>query len=156
MPQHNEDGFTLLEVIIILLVSSLILLIPVLSITKMTASIQVELFFRDLTSQITLMQNHAILTKQPTRITFMPRNDTINFRVIDIESGNLKEHPINRDINLKNNPYYHLAGTSNRDFIFKSESGNISHSNSIYFDTDLGQYRLVFQMGSGRIEIREN
>jgi competence protein ComGD len=139
----------------VLLISSFILLIPVLSIERVTESVQIEMFFRDLTSQISLMQNHAMLASQPTRISFKPQSNTINFRVINTENNELQYHPVNRDIDLKGNPYYRLGGTSNRDFIFKTETGHITNSNSIYFDTNRGRYRLVFQIGSGRIEIRE-
>src|SRR5690625_2782626 len=95
----NEDGFTLLESLVVLMIASLFLLIPILSLQQATERVQIELFFRDLTSQITLMQNHAMLAGQPTKITFIPARDTISFRVMDLENIEVDDHPINRDIN---------------------------------------------------------
>ena len=149
--KSKEDGFTLIELVFILMIISILLLFPVLSVQRTIESTQVDLFFRDLTSKITQIQSHAILYDQTTNVQFYPQNNAIRFRVVD---ANVQEDVL-RDIWIIDSPYYELSGTSNKEFTFKKGSGNISRSDRIYINTTKGNYELVFLMGSGRFEIRE-
>lgn len=147
----EEKGFTLLETLLVLMITSSLLLFSVLSIKNVTETIQIDLFFRELTSKITNMQTHAILHDQTTDIQFYPQNNVIKFRVVDANAQNefLKETW------ELDNPYYRLSGTSIKEFAFKKGSGNITKSDRIYIHTTKGEYELVYLMGSGRFEIRE-
>lgn len=139
----------LIETLLMLLVISSMTLIPILSIDKMIASAQIDTFFREVTSNITLMQNHAILNSERTDIRFIKSNegDYIEFEVY----GN-KNHPVNRKM-LVDSPYYEFGTEKYFNFYFKKETGNISSSNKILFHTRNGYYHLTYWLGSGRFEI---
>src|SRR5699024_9520699 len=147
----EENGFTLLETLLVLIITSSLLLFPVLSIKNVTETIQIDLFFRELTSKITNMQAHAILHDKTTDIQFYPENNTIYFRVMDAEK---QDEYLKKTWKL-NNPYYRLSGTSIKEFSFKKGTGNITKSDRIYIHTTQGEYELVYLMGSGRFEIRQ-
>lgn len=146
----NESGFTLIETLLVLLVTSLLILLPTLSIDKMVESLEIDLFFREMTSNITLMQNHAILAGKKTSVEFYPieNNELIRFKVAN-------NHPLNRTLYLYS-PYYWFNGSEPRTFDFKSDTGNISASNTIRFNTTQGMYKLTYLMGSGRFDIKKD
>lgn len=154
---HNkyDDGFTLVELLITLLIISLLIFIPVLSIDKVIDTVQVDLFFRELSSNITLMQNHSILTGERTTVEFYPGEKIIKFRVYD-ESKSL-EHPLNNEMFLKEG-LYELLGNRYERVTFHGTTGNITiynHGWRFNFITSQGAYELVFQLGSGRFDIRK-
>lgn len=147
----KENGFTLMETLLVLIIISSLLLFPVLSIQHVTETIQIDLFFRELTSKITKMQAYAILHDQTTDVEFYPQNNVIRFRIVDVNAQNNSL----QDTWELDNPYYHLSGTSIKEFAFKKGTGNITKSDRIYIHTTQGEYELVYLMGSGRFEIRK-
>ena len=152
--REQEEGFTLVETLITLLISSFLIFLPTLSMSEMTRSIETDLFFRELSSQITMMQNHAILMNETTRVEFSPRQNVIRFK---INNGFGEAHPLNREISLEDYTCEFLS--SNLQVIeFKRKSGNIAvlaGNWRIKFTTDIGTYELVFKLGSGRFDIRK-
>ena len=151
MIKLDEKGFTLLETILVLMITSSLLLFPVLLIENVTESVQIDLFFRELTSKITNMQSYAILHDQTTDIQFNPEENTIKFRIVD---ANVQNDILNETWEL-DDTYYCLKGKTTKTFGFKRGTGNITKSNRISFHTTQGEYELIYLMGSGRFEIRE-
>lgn len=154
MENQKEAGFTLIETLITLLIVSLLMLMPVLSIEKITESIQIDLFFRELSSNITLMQNHAILTGEKMVIEFVPRDNLIRFKE---DTGNLgTTHPLYREMILQEG-LYELNGNYYGQVAFFEYTGNISSKNgwTTHIKTSKGLYKLVFWLGSGRFEIQK-
>lgn len=150
MNENDESGFTLIETVVVLFITGVLIVLPILSIDKMIESIQIELFFRELSSSVTMMQNHTILTGELSIITFAPSDvDTIRFRVSDHS-----DHPYNRDIVL-DSPYYSLMTKGVESFKFHRESGNISSFRTIKFDTTQGQYDYTYLLGSGRFDFKK-
>lgn len=155
MQNQNEAGFTLIETLITVLVISLLMLMPVLSIKNITESIQVDLFFRELTSNITIMQNHAILTGEKMKIEFVPRDNLIRFNG-KADSSDASTHPLYREMHLQEG-LYEFVGESYGQVFFYGHSGNISSRNgwTKLIQTSKGRYNLVFWLGSGRFEIQK-
>lgn len=155
MKNKNEEGFTLIETLITLFITSVFFLMPILAFDQVIENMKVALFFRELSSNITLMQNHAILSGKKTVIEFVPQENIIRFKEYDVdESAN---HPINRELYLEEG-IYELQSPSYRQIIFHGETGNIAVSNHRWrtaFITGNGSYELVFQLGSGRFDIRK-
>lgn len=154
MKNHSEAGFTLIEMMLTLFVVSLLLFMPVLSIEKITESIQIDLFFRELSSNITLMQNHAILTGEKMVIEFSPKNNLIRFSNDSVIEDTI--HPLYREMHLKEGVCA-FTGNGYGKVVFYGNTGNISASNawSTHFQTSKGIYKLVFWLGSGRFEIQK-
>lgn len=151
MKHNNESGFVLIETVFLLFVISMMTLIPVLSIDKMIASAQVDAFFRELTSNITLMQNHAILNNERTNVEFL-KGQEANDNRIEFKVSGYGEHPLNRTMVL-DSPYYAFGTGRYFSFSFLKGSGNISDSKTIEFLTAKGRYTLTYWLGSGRFEI---
>ena len=146
----KEAGFTLIESILILMITASLILVPILSVNKMIESIQTDLFFRELTSNITLMQNHSILNGETTSVQFVPGDvDQVRFRV-----NKQTRHPLNRELYFEND-LYQLRGRRYSDFSFSRDTGNISQANTRSFRTIKGDYVLIYWLGSGRFEIEK-
>lgn len=151
----TEKGFTLVETLITLLIAAFLLLLPVLSLQQTIRNTAVDMFFRELSSNITLMQNHAILAGENTMVEFAPRANVIRFKVLNADSGS--NHPLDREISLAESPC-EFVGTEFQTVYFKRDTGNIAMMYDrwrIKFQTDVGVYELVFKIGSGRFDIRK-
>lgn len=142
----NEAGFTLIESVLILMVTAVLILIPTLSIHKMIESVQVDLFFRELSSNITLMQNHSILNDENTTVEFYP---AVNGHYINFRVRLNPTHPLNKEMDFDDD-LYQLVGQRYSQFSFARQTGNISHSDTRKFQTPKGLYELTYWLGSGR------
>lgn len=154
MDNPNEAGFTLIETLVTLCIVSLFMSLPVLSIKNMSERIQIDLFFRELSSNITLVQNHAMLTGEQMVIEFIPQDNIIRFKQ-DIGSSGL-DHPLFREIHLQEG-LYELHGNTYHQITFHGYTGHISSKRgwTTHLDTSQGVYKLIFWLGSGRFEIQK-
>lgn len=143
----NKEGFTLLESVVVLFLVSILIGFPILSVRKAEESIKIQLFIEELTTGITLMQSHAIMNRQPTIIEVKPDTQMIDFRVYGGDSRSL-------DYSIIPPEEVKLANHSEK-YIFGSDSGNIGQYGSFSFTAPTGEYKLVFQMGSGRFYVRK-
>lgn len=154
MKHASDHGFTLLETLITLLIVSMLFAFPVLSIQQMLEKIEVELFFRELSANITMMQNHAILTGERTQVIILPTQQTIRFRL----GANMNTRREIVEIDLPED-VTRFNGTRQSVYSFARYSGNVHNSNeaswTTTFNTVKGDYELVFMIGSGRHEIRK-
>ena len=145
-----EEGFTLIETLIVLLVSSILLLVPTLSMGQLMEEMEVNFFFRELTSNLTLMQNQSIMGGHGTKVSFYGTKQKGHILFV-VNSG----HPLNREMVL-DRPYYRLAENKPVEFRFKAGTGNITSSNTVKFSSTQGQYRLTYLLGSGRFDIKKD
>lgn len=143
----TQEGFTLIESILVLFIIGLIFSFPIFSIRGVEEDIELDLFFEELSSSITMMQNHAILNNQPTYVEADPELKKFLFRV-----RGERQHELNHELIVPDSVT--LIGTV-RQYEFQSQSGNQGNLNRLRMDTNQGRYELVFQMGSGRFEIRK-
>ena len=147
----SEGGFTLVETLLVLFIISCTFFIPVLTIDKMIEQTTVDLFFRELTGNLTMMQNHAVLNGEGTMVSFS--NDKKNgAEFIDFSVRQQPNHPLNKQQVLKTD-YYSFRNKEPKDIYFKSHSGNISECGNVRFGSVNGDYRLIFWLGSGRVEV---
>lgn len=154
MKRNTEAGFTLIETLITLLIASLLMLLPLLSLEKVTETMQIDLFFRELSSNITLMQNYAILTGHQMVVEFVPRENLIRFREDKSSLGST--HPMYREMHLQEG-VYEFYGDDYGRVEFNGWTGNIASINgwTTYIHTSNGLYKVVFWLGSGRFEIQK-
>lgn len=143
----NEDGFTLLESVVVLFLVSILVGFPILSVQNAKESIRVQLFIEELSTGITLLQNHAIINGEPTSFEIKPDSNAVNFRVYGVAS-----HSLDHTLSLPEE--VNFFGGSKR-IIFKAYSGNVGEYGSFRLNTASGQYNFVFQMGSGRFDVRK-
>lgn len=149
--KENEDGFTLLEILLVLMIVSMLVLFPVIKMKDTIETIQIDLFFRELTAKITQYQTHAMLSGQDVEIRFMPITQEIYFSRREEGTVTLLEEEIWKLDSL----YYEITKGPAKRIGFKEYTGNITNAGFIPFKTVEGRYRLYHQMGSGRFDIRE-
>lgn len=147
---ENQEGFTLIETLIVLLISSILLLVPTLSMERLTEELEINLFFHELTSNLTLMQNQAIMGGRGTKVSFLETKER-DYITFDVNVG----HPLNREMIL-DRPYHLVAKNKPEEFRFKGGTGNITSSSTIKIYTTKGQYKLTYLLGSGRFDIKED
>lgn len=147
----KEDGFTLLETLLVLMILSISLLFPVIKINDAIQTIQIDLFFRELSAKITQYQTHAMLNGRSTEIRFVHSSQSIVFSMRNEETDNFQ---VEETWHL-NSPYYEITKGESRRIEFKEFTGNITHAGFVPIKTSNGRYRLYHQMGSGRFDIRE-
>lgn len=151
MLSENEDGFTLVETLLVLFIISSTFLIPVLAIDKMIEQTTVDLFFRELTGNLTMMQNHAIINGEGTMVQFSNDKDN-GTEFIDFKIRQQPNHRLNKR-QVLDTDFYTFRNKELKVIYFKSHSGNISESGNMRFRSVNGDYRLIFWLGSGRIEV---
>lgn len=146
MKWKDDTGVTFIESLLVLTVVSFILAMPVVQLNQVRKQSETQLFFDALSSSITLIQNYAVLNNEWTVMDYRPSRGTINFRVV----GNTS-HPVNHVLTVPD----HMKILSTADEIrFVRESGTISNPHTLAFQTINGKVECVFQLGSGRFEIR--
>lgn len=144
----EQSGFTLIESLIVLNLVWLFLLIPVIPFNSMKSQMETSLFFEEVRSSITLMQNHAVLNNQRTEVEIRPQAGELVFRVIGDQN-----HLLNHTISLPEE--IEILGGS-KLYRFLSGSGNQGNLNKTRFEVNDDIYELSFKLGSGRFEISKN
>lgn len=154
MAKNSQGGFTLLETLLTLIIVGLLFSLPVISLEKAVEKVQVDLFFREFSANVTLVQNHALLTGERTEVQFAPDNELIRFRVID----GTNQHMLNRTMKTEKG-LYEFKGSRGQSYTFFRQPGQIQSltdgSWRTNIETKFGLYEIVFWLGSGRFEIRK-
>jgi len=144
----KDDGFTLIEVLLVLSLVSLLATFPVMHFVQLKKETETQLFFEALRSGITLIQTEAVVNDHWTIMEVRPGNRLIRFRVITEENA---VHPADQTLYLPDS--LSLIGTT-KDYSFSKSSGNLGNINELSFSTIHGRVSVSFQMGSGRFVIK--
>jgi len=144
-----DQGFTLLEMTLVLAVVSMLAAFPVLHFTQTKKGTETQLFFESLRSGLTLIQTEAVVNHHWTIMEVRPTSRLIRFRVTGKENA---EHPANHTLYLPES--VSLIGTT-KEYSFLSGSGNLGNIHEINFNTARGRVTVSFQMGSGRFVIEQ-
>ncbi|MER2063316.1 MAG: competence type IV pilus minor pilin ComGD [Alkalibacterium sp.] len=146
---NNDEGFTLIESLLVLSVVSLLAAFPVMHFTQIKKETETQMFFEALRSGITLIQTEAVVNDHWTNMEVRPANRLIRFRVTRKENS---EHPANHILYLPES--VSLYGTT-KEYTFSKSSGNLGNINELNFNTIHGRVTVSFQMGSGRFVIKQ-
>lgn len=146
MKWREDAGVTFIESVMVLSVISFIIGLPVLQLTHVRKQSETQLFFDSLSSSITLIQNYAVLNNEWTAMEYRPSRGTIYFKVLGDSS-----HPVNHVLTVPD--HMTILSTAN-EVRFLSKSGTISNPHTLAFQTVNGKVECVFQIGSGRFDIR--
>lgn len=136
----GAEGFTLLESVIVLMVLSIILFLPALSFEGARTRIETDAFFKELAASITLVQNQAVLENKQTSVTITSQH--IYFESSDARKVlDYPEHIHYQEPTFKVH--------------FSPGTGNINQFKHPIFQSPYGEFKLGFQLGSGRFEIKK-
>jgi len=137
--QKNSDGFTLVELLVVLSIIMLLLVFPIIQVRKIEEEQKLILFLQMLQNDIFLAQRNAAVHQLPTRIIF-----SNGCYVIE---DNLLNPPI-----LKRTFDTELTITylSLKAPLRFNQDGNISSSGTISITYKNSKYIVTFYLGSGR------
>lgn len=137
--QKNSDGFTLVELLVVLSIIMLLLVFPIIQVRKIEEEQKLILFMQMLQNDIFLAQRNAAVHQLPTRIIF-----SNGCYVIE---DNLLNPPI-----LKRTFDTELTITylSLKAPLRFNQDGNISSSGTISITYKNSKYIVTFYLGSGR------
>lgn len=146
--KKTNQGFTLLETVLVLIVSSIVLLMPTLIAKSVIEEVKRNLFFEEFQSKLTSMQTVALLSNERAKITVLKAGK------IKYEMEGQPAHRLNKALFLPEK----LTTPTDKVFYFNSGTGNVSSFSTIYFNSSKKQYQFKFQIGSGRyfFEVLEN
>lgn len=138
---HRQHGFTLIEMLFILMVLSILTVLFIPQIVKTIEKQQSIHFFKLFDSDILFIQNQTMNSDDTYRITL-----TKDYYMI------VKE---NREIEKREYPN-HLTLSQRNVRIYFSKSGTVTSPQTIRFQDRYHTYRVVFPLGKGRhyIEVR--
>lgn len=144
----NEEGFfTLIEGIIVLIIVAIIIGLPSVKLSKLNTQIDSDIFINQLASEITLLQQNAILNGEMTVLEVEPSQNQFRLSVMQNKHSSLnKTMKVPKDMKL--------YGGYKR-FSFRPYSGNITQVDRIRLSNASKTYEIVFQIGSGRFYVRE-
>ena len=119
------NGFTMLECLLVLLIISILSI----SIPKMTYKDTMEITMKNITNLCVYVQEKAFIHKKDTYIHF------------------------NEDFIVFEDYEYVLPSSISCDMtsLYFNEKGNINHGQSIHCHKGNTSYKLIFQLGSGRV-----
>lgn len=142
----SENGFTLIELMVVCFVMMIVLSFPVVSFKRAQEQMEIDLFFEQMVSGMTLIQSQAVFNDKWTQVEVRPAAQEVRFTV---RGGLLPE--VSHRLTVPDSMT--IVGTS-KSFSFNSGSGNINNFSPINIETSRGRYQISYQLGSGRFEVR--
>lgn len=145
---NSEDGaLTLIESLVVLAAVAFLLLLPTIQMKPVEETVETDLFIEQLSSQITLMHQNAVLNGEMTVIEVEPNQSRIRFSVIG-NSGSA----LNQTMYL---PDHVTVYGGYKRYSFRPHSGNITTVDRIRFSDSNKTFEFIFQIGSGRFYVKE-
>lgn len=145
----NEEGFTLLESIVVLFIVTLTLSLPSVQTHEVHGKLEEELFFTELESRLQTMQTLAIVSGTRSMVTTYPSSQRIGFQNAgqSSESSLLKAMILPESVSL-------VAGNV-QQFHYNGQTGNVSAPLTIRFLANKRRRNVTIQLGSGRHLVSE-
>jgi|SRR5690625_1960997 len=136
LPKTKENGFTLIEMLFILLILSLLMVIAVPNLFSLLKKLETNNFFHMLDADIFYIQNEAMDTQNNVRIIF--REDAYVIRNLYSDEDIIRYYPDNLSYDLVNNR------------IMFNKNGTILGPTRYRFFDKNNTYEIVFPLGKGR------
>lgn len=141
MKPLNENGMTLFEMILVLMITAGLLLIPTIYTKQTKTTLENQLFMEELQSHLTTIQNYAILSGKSTRMIVSSEYETVQFQVVGDEQNEL-----NRLIYLPET----ITTPNHKTYLFLGYSGRLYSFDTLVFFINKERHTMAFQLGSGR------
>lgn len=146
MKSFDDQGFTLIEALIVLFIVSLLISLPYHHSKRGSISIEENLFFSSVEAEMNKMQLYAIISGRKTQVTFSSK--AVFFNVPDYP-----EHPYNSKLD-----YPKTVSKVKREvfaFDFLPGTGRTNRFSNIAFKLSEGDLSIVFQISNGRYYIQK-
>ncbi|CAG9619269.1 hypothetical protein BACCIP111883_00036 [Sutcliffiella rhizosphaerae] len=143
-----EEGFTLLESLLILSFVSILLSITVLKLSTMEDKHIGRYFIEQFNNDLLFAQQYALSTRSNVHVIFMPTNNSYLIRQGTFQATTLVTRSYHRTIQID-------TRTMGERFAFLG-NGSIDKSGALIVSVDgLENYRYVFTLGKGRFYVEE-
>jgi len=139
----SESGFTLIEMLIVLVMIMVLTILIVPNMFKMIQKYETNAFFKQLNSDILYIQNETMSQAKEYRIVLQANQQY--YYIINFENKIVKEVKVPEGINYSN------VQTT----IKFNVRGSIFNPRTIYFNDKETAYKLVLPLGKGRHYIEE-
>ncbi|GIN85494.1 competence protein ComGD [Heyndrickxia sporothermodurans] len=139
----NNNGFTLVEMLVVLLIFSLLLLFGGYSVNALRGTLERDVFFNQLEADLYYVQNYAINRHESVFVQFYPFYDRYT-----VTSINTKEVLLNRQLPST----IDMMEGSFTSYIITPD-GNTNKFGTIKFKRNQTEIRLIFNIGRGRFRI---
>ncbi|AGY81237.1 MULTISPECIES: competence type IV pilus minor pilin ComGD [Carnobacterium] len=141
MRELDEKGMLLVELVLVLFIAAALLFIPTIYTKQTKIHLENQLFVEELQSQLTAIQNYAVLSGEVTAMIVSSQHKSIQFRVIDDEQNEL-----NGVIYLPET----VTTPTYKVYHFNAYSGNLRNFDTLVFFINNERHTMTFQLGSGR------
>ncbi|WP_272947699.1 competence type IV pilus minor pilin ComGD [Planococcus donghaensis] len=141
----NEKGFTLLEMLLVLVVLVTISAISISGSRSFTVQKEEQRFFEVLQQDIYFAQSQSYSLKKAAKVVFRESKGTYEV-FTDLQSVAVSRK-LPQSIQLKK--------TSNLTGIYFNENGTVVQSGTLRFSTSSGEKTLVVHLGGGRVVFSE-
>lgn len=139
---NNAKGYTLLELIIVIMMLSIIILIVVPSFTSISEAHEVEHFLEQLQNDLYFAQATALSRGKPVMLDFQPSRSRYQVRMS------------NQAILSRDYPTHFTVEKGSMDTRVEfNANGNIRFIGTMFIETQRGKYKLTFQLGKGRFDV---
>ncbi|WLR57628.1 competence type IV pilus minor pilin ComGD [Mesobacillus subterraneus] len=144
---NNSDGFTLVEMLIVLSAFLMLTLTSTFLFSPQKDMLEKDLFFSQLRTDLLYSQQYAISHQETITVHIMPENNYYYIRGTDYAAPYLSQRHYSSRIKLK-------KGTMNLVFHYMPD-GNIDSFGSLYVTAGSKKYKLMIQIGKGRFYVLE-
>jgi len=141
---NNQDGFTMVESLIVLVVIVLFAQLSIVSIGKFYQRVEKNLFFDQLKTDIYYAKARAINEKSSMIFEFFPQLNKYEVYMYQDEQRIVREFP--DKVRIKR---------TNLQRIYFRETGTMSSFGTVTFDYDGKEIKLIFNIGQGRFYVEE-
>lgn len=140
----NEQGFTLIEMLLVLfIVMSLTGIVAKISL-KVAEAKEIERFFTQLQLDIQFIQMYSMQQQEHVSMKFESPTNRYTIRK-DMNTIDF-ERPFPKNVEF-------LSGRSTFVTIMYKANGNVSKSGTLYFNTPQGEKKVIITLGVGRVRV---
>lgn len=143
---HNQNGFTLLEALLVLSIVSVMSLVLITNIVPIYHKKVIEIFLDQFEKDMLLAQQYAIVHEEPVYILFNGDQFQYSLEVNDLATPLLKRNY---------HPEISLEGGTLTNRVTYISNGSIQKSGAMYISYKNRKYKVIFYLGKGRIRIEE-
>lgn len=143
---HSKEGFTLIEMLIVLTVVSVVLVFGIFTMKPVMEWMQKRMFISQLQSDLYRAHSYAITRKEKISIVFL--QDENRYYAEGESSGIL----LNRDVQP---PVSITGGSLNQLRLHITHDGTINNFGNVDFEVNGQAIELAFHIGRGRFVVKE-
>lgn len=146
LKSNNQEGFTFLEMLIVLSVFAVVSAIVWMGAINIYREKTVDLFFLQLEKDLLYIQQRALMRKETIYLFWYPDQHYYEAELSGLK-GELFERRYDKNINVE--------PTTMKFPIEYTQNGFVNQSGSILINYNNKTYKMIFNLGRGRFRVEE-